>query len=259
MQFENILCQCNAGILYITLNRPEAHNALTPAMWQELGIALQKAQSEEVRVILLFGAGEKAFASGAEIKELHERNYLKMLESTAGRVLAQLENLEKPSICAINGYALGGGCELAMACDLRIATKKSRFGQPELSLGILPGAGGTQRLVRLVGPAKAKELIFTGRLVNAEEAQAIGLINQVMEGGRTELFAAAEEMAAQIIQKAPLAVALAKLSINAAAETNLQTGLLVERLAETIAFSTEDRREGTAAFLEKRKPCFKGK
>ncbi len=258
--FESILYECKDEILYLTLNQPETYNALTPSMWEELGIALQKAGTDQnVRVIILTGAGDKAFASGADIRELHERDYLKVLHSKAGEVLSLLGHLQKPVICAINGYALGGGCELAMACDIRIATRRSRFGQPELGIGILPGAGGTQRLVALVGMAKAKELIFTGKVIDANEAKSIGLLNQVTLDDAEALLDEAEKMAKQMISKAPVALELAKLSINAAAEANLETGLLIERLSETIAFSTEDRYEGTAAFLEKRKPSFKGR
>ena len=153
---------------------------------------------------------------------------------------------------------MGGGCELAMACDIRVATRRSKFGQPEVGLGIMPGAGGTQRLARLVGLAKAKELIFTGRIIPAEEAASIGLVNRVTEDDREALLHEAEEIARQIMAKGPMAVSLAKMSINLGYETDINTGLMIERLAQTIAFSTQDRKEGTAAFLEKRPADFKG-
>lgn len=259
MDFENILYEVKDGILYLTLNRPEVRNALSPEMWRDIRTATELAQKDDaVRVIIVSGAGEKALASGADIQEIHDRNYLKMLEATASVSLKALEDTDKPVICAINGYALGGGCELAMACDIRIATERSKFGQPEVGLGIMPGAGGTQRLPRIVGIGKAKELIYTGRIITALEAKEIGLVNQVTGNTREELMVAATDMAAQIMKKGPISVRMAKLCINYGFETDMTTALTIERLAQTIAFSTEDRKEGTAAFLEKRAAQFKG-
>lgn len=259
MKFENVLYEVKDGILYLTLNRPEVRNALSPEMWNDLRTATQCAREDDsVKVIVVSGAGDKALASGADIKEIHDRDYLKMLLATASVALKELEDLYKPVICAVNGYALGGGCELAMACDIRIATARSKFGQPEVGLGIMPGAGGTQRLARLVGIAKAKELIFTGKIIKAQEACAIGLVNQVTEDDREALMQAAKDMAEMIMAKGPMAVSLAKMCINLGHETDINTGLMLERLAQTIAFSTEDRKEGTAAFLEKRTADFKG-
>lgn len=260
MKFENILYEIKDGILYLTLNRPDVRNALSPEMWRDIQTAVEQAKSDStVRVVIVSGNGGKALASGADIREIHDRDYLKMLEATASVSLKALEDLYKPVICAVNGYALGGGCELALACDIRIATKRSKFGQPEVGLGIMPGAGGTQRLARLVGPGKAKELIFTGRIISAEEAASIGLVNQVTEDDPEALMKAAEDMARQIMTKGPMAVTLAKMSINLGLETDINTGLMIERLAQTIAFSTEDRKEGTAAFLEKRTANFQGR
>ena len=260
MGFENILYEVKDGILYLTLNRPEVRNALSPEMWNDIRTATQLAREDErVKVVIVSGAGDKALASGADIKEIHDRDYLKMLLATASVSLKDLEDLYKPVICAVNGFALGGGCELAMSCDIRIATRRSKFGQPEVGLGIMPGAGGTQRLSRLVGLAKAKELIFTGRIIGAEEAMSIGLVNKVTDDDRDSLMQAAEEMARQIMAKGPMAVNLAKLSINLGHETDINTGLMIERLAQTIAFSTQDRKEGTAAFLEKRPADFQGR
>ena len=259
MKFENILYEVKDGILYLTLNRPDVRNALSPEMWRDIQTAVQQAKTDDdVRVIIVSGNGGKALASGADIREIHDRDYLKMLEATASVSLKALEDLYKPVICAVNGYALGGGCELAMACDIRIATKRPPFGPPVVGLGILPGARGTQRLARLVGPGKAKELIFTGRIISAEEAASIGLVNQVTEDDPEALMKAAEDMARQIMSKGPMAVNLAKISINLGLETDINTGLMIERLAQTIAFSTQDRKEGTAAFLEKRPANFKG-
>ena len=181
------------------------------------------------------------------------------MAGTATNALKALEDLNKPVICAINGYALGGGCELALACDIRIATRRSKFGQPEVSLGLIPGAGGTQRLVRLVGLGRAKELIFSGTILTAEEAMAIGLVNHVTEDTRQAVMNASEAMARKIMEKGPVAVALAKICINMGSNTDINTGLMLERMAQTIALSTEDRREGTAAFLEKRPAQFQGR
>ncbi len=189
---------------------------------------------------------------------MNKRPPLNTLKSIVQGCLLEIENLEKPVIAAIDGFALGGGCELAMACDIRIATKRSRLGQPEVNLGIIPAAGGTQRLQRLVGIGKAKELIFTGDIISADEAKEIGLVNTVVDNPE-DLIKTAKEMAQKIIGKGPVAISLSKLSINIGASTDINTGLVCEKLAQTIAFFTDDRIEGTAAFLEKRKPNFKGK
>ena len=244
MEFENILYQVEDGILYLTLNRPDVRNALSPGMWRDIQAGVQRAGSDpEVKVVIISGKGGKALASGADIREIHDRDYMKQMDGTATLSLKMVEDLYKPTICAVNGYALGGGCELAMACDIRVATRRSKFGQPETGLGIMPGAGGTQRLARLVGLGRAKELIFTGRIISAEEA----------------LMDCARDLAAQIMKKGPVATSLAKLCINLGYETDMNTGLMIERLAQTVAFSTQDRKEGTAAFLEKRAAQFQGK
>lgn len=259
MQFDNILYENRGGILYLTLNRPQLRNALSPAMWSDIRKAVSFASTDDsVRVVIISGSGDKAFASGADIQELHDRDYLTQLHGTATLALKELEDLPKPVICAINGFALGGGCELAQACDIRIATKRSRLGQPEVNLSLIPGAGGTQRLARLVGLAKAKELIFTGRILSAEAALSIGLVNLVTDDSREALMLEAEKMAQEIMSKGPMAIMMAKISINVGYETDINTGLMIERLAQTIALSTEDRKEGTAAFLEKRPAVFTG-
>lgn len=259
MTFENILYEKKDGLLYLTLNRPEQRNALSPEMWRDISTAVKAArEDDEVKAVIVSSVGGKALASGADIQELHDRFYLKQMAGTATLALKELEDLYKPTICAINGYALGGGCELAMACDLRIATGRSKFGQPEINLGIIPGAGGTQRLVRLVGIGRAKELIYTGRIISAKEAQDIGLVNQVTEDTQEAVMEAAETMARTILSKGPVALMMAKVAINMGADCDMTTGLMVERLAQTVAFATEDRKEGTAAFLEKRTAQFKG-
>ena len=259
MKFENILYEVKDEILYLTLNRPESRNALTPGMWRDIRTAAETAAADEsVKVVIVSGAGDKALASGADIREIHDRPTLNMLQGTSSVALKALEDLYKPVLCAINGYALGGGCELSMACDIRIATKRSKFGQPETNLGIIPGAGGTQRLARLVGTGRAKELIFTGRIITAEEAMVMGLVNQVTEDTREDVMEAAKNMAVKIMKKGPVAITMAKMAINIGLDTDINTGLLFERLAQTVAFGCEDRKEGTAAFLEKREAKFTG-
>ena len=260
MEKPYVLYENREGVVFLTLNRPEVRNALSPEMWQALYEAVMRAEKDETaKVVVVTGSGEKALASGADIRELHDRHYLEQMKGTATRTLKALEDLNKPTICAINGYALGGGCELAMACDIRIATGRSRFGQPELNLSLIPGAGGTQRLTRLVGIGRAKELIFTGKIIDAAEAERIGLVNAVTGDSREELTAAVMEMAGKIMEKGPVALMMAKIAVNIGAGTDINTGLMLERLAQTIALSTEDRKEGTAAFLEKRKPVFRGR
>lgn len=259
MDFENILYEKKEGVLYLTLNRPEMRNALTPEMWRDISMAVAMANADdEVRAVIVSSVGGKALASGADIREINERPYLQQLAGTATIALKNLEDLYKPVICAVNGYALGGGCELAMACDIRVATRRSKFGQPEINLAIIPGAGGTQRLARLVGIGRAKELIYTGRIITADEAAAIGLVNRVTDDTQEAVMAEAKAMAQQIMSKGPVAIKMAKIAINAGADTDINTGLMIERLAQTIAFSTEDRKEGTSAFLEKRAAEFKG-
>jgi enoyl-CoA hydratase len=258
MAFENILLEIDSGIGLLTLNRPEKRNALDPKTWEEIHQAVKQWRTDkQVKVLIITGTGGKAFASGADIGTLRQRKTLETLESISQDVLNDIENLSKPVIAAIDGFALGGGCELAMACDIRIATTRSMLGQPEVNLGLIPGAGGTQRLQRLVGIGKAKELIFTGDIIDAAEAKAIGLINQVVENP-DDLLQKAREMALKICAKGPVAVAMAKAAINVGANTDIYSGLMFEKFAQTVAFSTQDRIEGTSAFLEKRKPEFTG-
>jgi len=258
MDFKNIIFEKEDNIAFIAINRPEKRNALDPQTWSEIRSAFQICKfDDDVHVVVITGAGGKAFASGADIQVLRDRQAIEVLRGETQETLNYIENLNKPVIAAIDGYALGGGCELAMACDLRLATERSRLGLPEVGLGLIPGAGGTQRLQRLVGFGKAKELIFTAAIIDAHEAERIGLVNKVVPAG--ELMAAVREMAARIMANGPVAVGLAKAAINAGAGTDLNTGLLVERFAQTIAFFTEDKKEGTSAFLEKRKPVFRGK
>jgi enoyl-CoA hydratase len=258
MNYSTLQISREQGTLTVTIDRPEVRNALSPQVFDELyQLMAEIAYDEEIRVVIITGAGGKAFASGADIRSLNERATLDVLKSKAQDVLAAIESLDKPVIAAIDGYALGGGCELALACDIRIATQKSKLGQPEVNLGIIPGMGGTQRLQRVVGIGKAKELIFTGDILSAEQALAIGLLNAVVEDA-DDLQRKAMDMADKIANKGPRAVSLAKMAINTGANTDIHSGLLFEKMAQTVAFSTQDRTEGTSAFLEKRTPKFTG-
>jgi len=257
-RYENLKLEQEGAVLTVTFNRPAVRNALDPATWAELRAVVREVKGDEsVKVVILTGAGEKAFASGADIRSLRDRNQWEYFRSEAQDVLLELENLPKPVIAAINGVALGGGCEVCLAADIRIAADHARFGQPEVNLGILPSAGGTQRLARLVGVGRAKELILTGEIIDAQEALRIGLVNHVVPAA--ELMNAARAMAEKILTKGPLAVGLAKLAINVGLNTDLASGLAYEKLAQTLLFTTEDKYEGTTAFLEKRPARFKGR
>ncbi|HBV89188.1 MAG TPA: enoyl-CoA hydratase [Desulfosporosinus sp.] len=258
MELKNICIEIDECIGIVTINRPEVRNALDWQTVRELAEVINSVeQNKKIKVVIFTGAGEKAFVAGADVAALKERTVLETYLNENQAILNQLAAMKKVTIAAINGVALGGGCELALACDLRIASDNVKLGQPELTLGILPGAGGTQRLSRLVGLGKAKELIFTGEIIDASEALRIGLVNKVVSKG--EALQAAKEMAHKILLKGPTAVCFAKEVINLGINTDLNTGLYIERLAQTVLFSTEDRYEGLSAFLEKRSPDFKGR
>jgi len=261
MDYQNILVTREEDIAIITFNRPKVLNALNRATMAELSAAADELESDEnVRCIILTGAGEKAFVAGADIRELQAIESAAEGAAFAAQgqsILFKIENLSKPVIAAINGYALGGGCELAMACDIRIAADTAKLGQPEINLGIIPGYGGTQRLPRLVGKGYAKWLILSGDMISAQEALRIGLVEMVVPA--EELMTKARELAHRIARKAPLAVACAKTSINVGSETDLGTGCAYEASRFGLVCATEDRVEGTTAFLEKRPAQFKGK
>ena len=257
----NLLLEVENGIALLTINRPKALNALNSETLAELNTCLAELENnDDVKVVILTGSGEKSFVAGADISEMVNATPAegRKMGLLAREAFGRLENMPQVTIAAVNGFALGGGCELAMACDIRIATSRSKFGQPETNLSIIPGAGGTQRLPRLVGVGRAKELIYTGRIISASEAKEIGLVNQVTGDTREELMAAAEEMAHKIMKKGPVAITMAKMAINVGMDTDINTGLLFERIAQTVAFGTNDRKEGTAAFLEKRDANFTG-
>ncbi|MDA8213201.1 MAG: enoyl-CoA hydratase-related protein [Clostridia bacterium] len=256
--YHNLVLEKRTDILLVTVNRPEVRNALNWETWQEIGRLARDIDSDStVKAVVITGAGDKAFAAGADLRWLLGRTAADALEPGAQAALNDLENTTKPTIAAINGYALGGGCELALVCDLRIASEQARLGLPETGVGILPGAGGTQRLPRLVGKAKAKELIFTGEIIDAAEAERIGLVNRVVPHG--QLLETALEIAERIIRRAPLAIRMAKRVIDLGMATDFATGLALEKSCQAFLYGTEDRLEGMTAFLEKRTPVFKGK
>ena len=247
-----------AGVLLIRLNRPEALNALNAQLLGELGEALAAAEADDsVGCIVLTGSA-KAFAAGADIKEMSEKSYAEMFKAdffTAGA--RAVEQCRKPIVAAVSGYALGGGCELAMMCDFIIAADTARFGQPEINLGVSPGIGGTQRLTRFVGKSKAMDMILTGRMMGAEEAERSGLVSRVFPADT--LLAEVLAIAAKIAGQSPLAVAMNKEMVNIAFETTLDTGLVMERRMFQVLTATEDKAEGMAAFVEKRPGAWKGK
>jgi enoyl-CoA hydratase len=260
MSYENILFEKKEGIATITFNRPKVLNALNRKTVEELQSALLDARDDtSVRVLILTGVGEKAFVAGADIGELSQQTPVdgKDFSLFGQSVFHLLETIGKPSICAINGFALGGGCELALSCSIRIASKTARLGQPEVKLGILPGYGGSQRLTRLCGKGVAHELCLTGEMIAAEEALRIGLVNHTYEPA--ELIPAAEAMAKKIIANAPLAVKFTMEAIERGMEMPLEEGLFLEATLFGVACATEDMREGTKAFVEKRPAAFKGK
>ena len=260
MNFENLLFEKRGAIAVVTVNRPKVLNALNMATMDELRQAFTAIRDDrDVRVAILTGAGEKAFVAGADIGELNKQDPVQAKEYThrGQGVLDLIENLGKPVICAVNGFALGGGCEIAMACSFRIASENAKFGQPEVKLGIIPGYGGTQRLPRLVGKGLALQLVLAGEMISAQEALRIGLVNEVI--APAELLPRCEAIAQKIIANAPLAVQYCMEAVNKGMEMTLREGLYLEAVLFGLACATEDKKEGTSAFLEKRAPQFKGK
>lgn len=257
-RYETLTTRVEARIATITIDRQEVRNALNGQVLREIKQALEEFRGDEdVGVVVFTGAGEKSFAAGADIAELRERTMLDALSSVMQGVYSEIERYEKPTIAAVNGFALGGGCELALACDIRIASENAKMGLPEVTLSIIPGAGGTQRLSRLVGKGKAIEMILTGAIVSASEAKSIGLVSKMVPAD--ELTEVVRETAEAILSKGPLAVRLAKLAVQSGFETDQNTGLIIESLAQAVMYSSEDKLEGTTAFLEKREPKFQGR
>jgi enoyl-CoA hydratase len=255
MEFKNVIVEIKEKVGIVRINRPDALNALNAETLNELNKATRNLSfdNENVRVIILTGEG-KAFVAGADIAEMKDMSALEAREFShlGQRVVNFIATQEKPVIAAVNGFALGGGCELALACDIRIASDKAKFGQPEVNLGVIPGFAGTQRLSRLVGIAKAKELIFTGDMVDAQTAHAIGLVNQVVPPD--QLMTTCMDLANKIASKGPAAVRLAKTAINKGLQADLTTGSWYEAEAFGLCFATGESKEGMSAFLEKRKP-----
>jgi enoyl-CoA hydratase len=260
MTYTTLLYEKAAGVATVTLNRPDKLNALNSTVYDELYAAFEAAENDpEVGAIILTGAGEKAFAAGSDIAEMQHMGPLESQKfmATIRRASDFIYGLTKPTVAAVNGYALGGGCELALCCDLRIASEKARFGQPEVTLGLIPGAGGTQRLTRVVGPAKAKEMIYLGEMINAAAALEIGLVNRVVPPDK--LMEEAHAVAGKLAALSTPVLAMAKMAINTAVETDLASGLSMETRCNALCFALEDRQEGMDAFMEKRKAVFKNK
>jgi enoyl-CoA hydratase len=256
----NVLYEKKDAIAYVTVNRPKVLNALNTPTWKDLRAAFEDARGDTaIRGVILTGAGNKAFIAGADIGELaHVAAFEAEQSSRFGQeVLDLIENLGKPVIAAVNGYALGGGCETAMACTIRLAVDTARFGQPEVALGLVPGGGGTQRLPRLVGKGRALQLILSGEMINAQEAYRIGLVNEIVPAA--DLVPRAEAILKKIASNAPIAVKFALEAANKGLETSQGEGLLLEASYFGLCAATEDKKEGTTAFLEKRTPQFHGR
>lgn len=259
MSAQEIVFEKDQAFATITFNRPEVHNALNTAMVDGLEDALDEIeQDKDIRCLILTGAGEKSFLSGSDIKELSQRTPLSSIETSLKRqgLLNRIHSLAIPSIAAVNGYAFGVGCEIALACTLRVASEKAKMGQLEINLGIIPGAGGTQRLPRLVGRARGAELILMGKIIDAEEAYRIGLVNKVVPAAR--LIDESHEWAGTLCEKSSIAIKYALRAINEGLEVNLATGLKIEGLCLGACFASKDSKEGLNAFLEKRKPKYEG-
>lgn len=255
--FETILAEVTDNIGTITINRPDKRNALSKTVLAEIEEVLDQWEgSAEVQAVIFTGTGEKAFVAGADISQLQHYDLHYGLAGHMQKLYDRIEEYPKPTIAAINGVALGGGLELAMSCDIRVMSENAKVGLPEATLGVLPGAGGTQRLSRLVGKGRAVEMILTSRILTAEQALNYGLATEVHP--LDSLIESARATVETILSKGPLAVQLAKLVIGNGAETDQRTGLLLERLAQTLLYTTEDKAEGASAFLNKRTPEFKG-
>jgi len=260
LKYQFLLYSKEEGIGIVTVNRPESLNALNGEVYTELYELFQEIENDQgVRVVILTGSGERAFVAGADIAEMQPQSSIEIRDfiDKARRASDRVYTMSKPVIAAVNGFALGGGCELAMCCDLRVASEDAKFGQPEINLGIIPGAGGTQRLSRLIGMTRAKELIYTGDFIDANTAYSFGLINKVVSPDN--LMTEARELAQKILSKSSIALSRAKEAITSGAEIDLSSGLDLEAQCFALCFATEDQKEGMAAFMQKRKPEFKGK
>ncbi|MCY4192461.1 MAG: enoyl-CoA hydratase [Rhodospirillaceae bacterium] len=258
MAYENIICETRGLVELIRLNRPKAMNALSSPLVAEIGDALNNAQADDAIGAIVITGSQKAFAAGADIKEMQEKSFQDVyLEDFITNGWEVVTTIRKPVIAAVAGYALGGGCEMAMMCDFILAAENARFGQPEINLGVTPGAGGTQRLTRFVGKSKAMEMCLTGRMMDAEEAERSGLVSRIVPAD--DLVDEAVKTAETIAKLSRTAVYMAKESVDRAYETTLREGVLFERRTFHAAFATENRSEGMAAFVEKREPEFKNR
>ena len=260
LTLENVLYEKKGPIAYVTLNRPKVMNALNQRTWENLRAAFEDARDDAaIRGVILTGAGGKAFIAGADISELAHLSSVEAEKSSSygQAVLNLIENLGKPVIAAINGFALGGGCETAMACTIRVAAENAKFGQPEIKLGLIPGGGGTQRMPRLVGKGRALQLILSGEMITAQEAYRIGLVNEVVPAA--EVITRAEAILNQMFSNAPISIKFALESVNRGLETSQAGGMVLEASLFGICAGTEDKKEGTSAFLEKRAPQFQGR
>ncbi len=260
MDFKNLQIEHNAGLCTVRVNRPQALNALNPEVLLELAtFAHEINKNPEIKAVILTGAGEKAFVAGADIAAMKEMTSLQAKEfcDLGHRVMKMIESAHKPVIAAVNGFCLGGGLELALSCDFIYASENAKLGLPEVNLGIFPGFGGTQRLSRLIGKNKAKELIFTAKMLSAQEAKEWGILNKVTSSA--DLLKEVESTAREMMKKGPIAIQLAKQAVNQGTDLDINSGLAIEKALFPTIFSTEDKLEGVSAFLEKRKAEFKGK
>lgn len=260
MELNNVILEKEGKVAVVTINRPKALNALNSETLKELDYVVSELEKDEdIYAVILTGSGEKAFVAGADITEMKDLSTMegRKFSILGNKVFRRLETLDKPVIAAINGFALGGGCELSLACDIRLASEKAKFGQPEVGLGITPGFGGTQRLARLVGTGLAKELIYTAKIIKADEALRIGLVNRVIEADK--LMEEARALANTIAAQAPIAVKLSKEAINRGIQCDIDTALMYEAEAFGECFSTADQTEGMSAFVEKRDKSFQNK
>lgn len=257
--YQNIILEIEDSVAYIVINRPEVRNALNDQTVIEIKTAFESLEYENnIRCVVLTGKGDKAFVSGADIESLKERDSLYYLKNnTLQDVYDYIERFDKPTIAMINGHALGGGLELALSCDIRIIASHAKVGLPELKLGIIPGGGGTQRLSRIIGKGKAMEMVLTGSVISANEALSYNLVSASVD--KTDLRNTTQDYINKILKNGPIATQLAKLTVNMGFDTDMKTALLIEKLSQSILFSTEDRTEGTNAFLEKRNPNFTNK
>jgi len=260
MDFKNIQIEHNAGLTTVRINRPQAMNALNPDVLLELAtFAHEINKNPEIKVVVITGAGDKAFVAGADIAAMKSMTAIeaKQFCDLGHRVMKQIQNAHKPVIAAVNGFCLGGGLELALSCDFIYASENAKLGLPEVNLGIFPGFGGTQRLPRLIGKNKAKELIFTAKMLSAQEGKEWGIVNKVTS--QADLLKEVEATAREIMKKGPIAIQLAKQAVNEGTDLDINSGLAIEQALFPTIFSTEDKLEGISAFLEKRKAEFKGK